>query len=89
MEIRLDQAMLDALKRAKHIPPDVQKDIDTAQPEPGTTPPRYRLHLSDDEAMELSELVQWHVRTDPATGKATPETAPYAEVIRLITEAQF
>jgi hypothetical protein len=88
MEILLDQEMLDALRRAKHIPPDVQKDIDAARPEPGTSPPRYRLHLSDDEAMELSELVQWHVRTDPATGKATAETAPYAEVIRLITDAQ-
>ena len=87
--IRLNQEMLEALKRAKHIPPDVQKDIDAARPEPGTSPPCYRLHLSDDEAMELSELVQWHVRTDPATGQATAETAPYAEIIRLITEAQL
>jgi hypothetical protein len=89
VEIRLDQAMLDALKRAKHIPPDVQKDIDAARPEPGTSPVAYRLHLSEDEATELSELLQWHVRTDPATGQATPETAAYAELIRLIAETQF
>jgi len=60
--------MLEALKQAKHVPPDVQKRIDAVQPEPGVTPARYALHLSDDEAMELSELLQWHVRTDPATG---------------------
>ncbi|OYV62812.1 MAG: hypothetical protein B7Z72_14815, partial [Gemmatimonadetes bacterium 21-71-4] len=77
--------MLDALKAAKHIPPDVQKEIDGAKAEGGGT----RLHLSDDEGMELSELLQWHVRTDPATGQPTAETAPYAEVIRLISEAQL
>jgi hypothetical protein len=85
MEIRLNQAMLDALKRAKHIPPDVQKEIDGAKVESGGC----RLHLSDDEGMELSELLQWHVRTDPATGAATAETAAYADIIRLISEAQL
>ena len=89
MNISLTIEMLEALKKAKHIPPDVQKDIDAAQPEPGASPPRYRLHLSEDEATELSELVQWHVRTDPATGKATVDTAPYADLIRLITDAQL
>ena len=85
MNIHLTQVMLDALKAAKHIPPDVQKEIDGAKAEGGT----YRLHLSEDEGMELSELLQWHVRTDPATGKPTAETAPYAEIIRLIEAAQL
>ncbi len=86
MHIQLTQAMLDALKKAGHIPPDVQKRIDAVPGEgaAGT----YRLQLSEDEGMELSELLQWHVRTDPATGKATADTAPYADVIRLIGEAQ-
>jgi hypothetical protein len=85
VEIRITQVMLDALKSAKHIPPDVQKEVDGAKADGGS----YRLHLSDDEAMELAELLQWHVRTDPATGKATAETVPYADLIRLITEAQL
>ncbi len=85
MKIKLDQAMLDALKKAGHIPPDVQKEIDAVRPERGVLD----LRLSDDEAMELAELLQWHVRTDPATGKPTPETAPYADVIRRIEEAQL
>jgi hypothetical protein len=38
--------------------------------------------------MELSELLQWHVRTDPASGKPTPETAPFADLIARIAEAQ-
>ncbi len=89
MQIELSQGMLDALKRAQHVPPDVQKRIEAAKPEPGVAPARYRLHLSDDEAMELSELLQWHVRTDPATGKPTAESAPYADVIGRIAESQL
>jgi hypothetical protein len=85
VEIRISQVMLEAMRRAKHIPPDVQKEIDGAKAESGA----YRLHLSDDEGMELSELLQWHVRTDPATGAATAETAPYADIIRLLSEAQL
>ncbi len=86
MTIVLDQAMLDALKAAKHIPPDVQQRIDAVTPDRGTAAD-YHLHLSEDEAMELSELLQWHVRTDPATGKPTAETAPYAEIIGRIAGA--
>jgi hypothetical protein len=85
MTLTLTDAMLTALKTARHIPSDVQKRIDGVKPEGGT----YRLHLSEDEGMELSELLQWHVRTDPATGRPTPETAPFAEVIRVIGESQF
>lgn len=86
MRILLSQAMLDALKTAKHIPPDVQQRIDTVKPEPGS-PSVYGLALSEDQGMELSELLQWHVRTDPATGQPTAETQPYADVIARIIEA--
>jgi len=85
MNLLLTPAMLEALKRARHIPPDVQKEIDGAKVERGS----YRLHLSEDEGMELSELLQWHVRTDPATGQPTAETAPYAEIIARIAEQQL
>lgn len=85
MNLHLTSVMLDALKRAKHIPPDVQKEIDGVRAAAGS----YELRLSEDEGMELAELLQWHVRTDPATGQPTVETAPYAEIIRLIGEAQL
>jgi len=87
VRIPLSRAMLDALKSAKHIPPDVQKRIDAVMPEPGS-PPTYQLQLSEDEGMELSELLQWHVRTDPATGRPTADTAPFADVIARIGEGQ-
>jgi hypothetical protein len=87
VKILLSQAMLDALKTAKHIPPDVQQRIDRVKPEPGS-PPTYRLQLSEDEGMELSELLQWHVRTDSGTGQPTAVTKPYADVIARIAETQ-
>jgi hypothetical protein len=85
MKIKLSPEMLDALKRARHIPPDVQREIDAVRPEGGAL----ELRLSDDEGIELQELLQWHVRSDPVTGQPTSETAPYAEIIRLIGEEQF
>jgi hypothetical protein len=88
VRILLSQAMLDALKEAKHIPPDVQRRIDAVKPEAGA-PPSYGLQLSEDEGMELSELLQWHVRTEPGTDQPTAETKPYADVIARITEAQL
>jgi hypothetical protein len=88
VRILLSQAMLDALRAAKHIPPDVQKRVDAVRPEPGS-PPAYGLTLSDDEGMELSEVLQWHVRTDAGTAQPTPETKPYADVIARIAESQL
>lgn len=87
MEIQLSEAMLAALRQAKHIPPDVEKRIAAVKPEPGVKPARYRFHVTEDEGMELAELLQWHVRTDPGTGQPTAETQPYADLIALITEA--
>jgi hypothetical protein len=89
MEIPLTEPMLSALKAARHVPPDVQKRIDGVRPEPGVTPARYRLHLTEDEGMELSELLQWDVRTDPGTGQPTAATKPFADVIALIAGAQL
>lgn len=85
MKIPLTPELLDALRIARHIPPDVQREIDAVRPGQGAL----ELQLSEDEGMELSELLQWHVRTDPSTGRPTAETAPYAEIIRLIGDAQL
>jgi len=88
VRILLSQAMLDALRTAKHIPPDVQKRIDAVKPEPGS-PLTYGLQLSEDAGMELSELLQWHVRTDPVSHKPTAETAAFADIIARIAETQL
>lgn len=89
MQLKLSQDMLDALHHAGHVPEDLRRRIAGIAPVAGSTPPQFLLTLSDDEAMELSELLQWHVRSDPATGSPTPETAPYAAIIQAISDRQF
>jgi len=85
MQVTVTQDIVDALKRLGHVPDNLQQRLDAMTPAAGG----YTLTLSDDEGMALAELVQWHMRTDPATGKATPESAPYGDLVALIDEAQF
>jgi len=85
MQVTITQPIVDALKTLQDVPDDLRERIDAIAPSNGA----FALKLSDDQATEMAELVQWHMRTDPATGKATPQTAALGELIRLIDEAQF
>jgi hypothetical protein len=85
MQVSITRAVAESLRTLAHVPDDLRRRFDAMTPAGDGVV----LTLSDDDAMALAELVQWHVRTDPATGKPTAETAPFAELIRLIDEAQF
>ena len=87
MRIAITESIKQALDGIGHVPDNLRQRFDAASPAPGGG--GYLLTLSEDDATELAELVQWHVKTDPATLKPTPETAPYAELIRLIDDAQL
>jgi hypothetical protein len=89
MRITLTHEMRDSLARVGHVPDDLRHRIEAIAPVAGTSPPAWVLTLSEDEAMELSELLQWHVRSDPSTGRPTGETAPLAAIIAAIAEQQF
>ncbi len=86
MKIAIDQAIHDALKGIGHVPDNLRARIDAIVPAGAGG---YTLTLSDDDATALAELVQWFIKTDPATGKPTPQSAPFNELIRRIDEAQF
>ena len=85
MDVTITQSVVDALRKLEHVPDSLRARIAAIAPGGGG----FVLKLSEDDAMALAELMQWHIRTDPATGKATPETAPYDELVRRIDEAQF
>jgi hypothetical protein len=85
MDVPVTQAIVDALKKVAHVPDSLQKRIDAIAPASGG----FVLKLSEDDAMALAELAEWHIKTDPATGKPTPESAPYQQLIEKIDEAQF
>lgn len=85
MKIQIDQAMHDALTGLHDVPDNLRARFDAIAPADGG----YTLGLSDDDATALAELVQWHIKTDPATGKPTRESAPFLELIGLIDKAMF
>ncbi len=85
MQVTITQAIKDALGKVHDVPDVLQRRIDAIAPGEGGS---YTLKLSDDEAIALTELVQWHIRSDE-TGRPTSETEPYAELIRRVDAAQF
>lgn len=86
MKVVITREMKDALAHAGHVPDDLRRRFEAVTPEADG---RFTLALSEDEAMELAELLQWHVRTDTATGQPTPDTLPYALLIQAIDEQQI
>ncbi len=86
MKIAIDQSIHDALKRIGDVPDNLKARFDGIQ---AAGAGNYTLTLSEDDATALAELVQWYIKTDSATGKPTPQSAPFNELIRRIDEAQF
>ncbi len=85
MNVPITQATVDALRRLGHVPDTLKQRLDAIAPAEGG----FVLTLSEDDAMALAELVQWHIKTDPATGQLTPESRPYQELVEKLDEAQF
>lgn len=85
MQVIISQPIVDALKTLHDVPDDLHARIEAIVPSNGG----FALKLSDDQATAIAELVQWHMRTDPATGQATPQTAAFGELIKLIDDAMF
>lgn len=85
MQVRLTQAIVDALKTMKDVPDELRARFEAMTKSEGG----HVLKLSDDDATALAELLQWHIRTDPASHQPTKETVPFADLVRLIDEAQL
>lgn len=84
MQLTITQDIADALKSLGHVPDELRARFAAITTSDGG----YTLKLSDDESIALAELMQWHIRNDPATGKPTPESGPFSRLIALIDEAQ-
>lgn len=85
MQILITEPVKKALDGIGHVPDNLRARFDAMTPAPGG----YTLKLSEDDATALAELVQWHIKTDPATGKPTAESQPFTTLIGLIDEAMF
>jgi hypothetical protein len=85
MQLTINRPIVDALKTLKDVPDNLRARIDGIAPAGSG----WLLKLSDDDGTMLAELLQWHMKTDPATGKPTQDSAAFNELVRLIDEAQF
>jgi hypothetical protein len=85
MQVTITQPIVDALKTLHDVPDELKSRIDGIAKSGDV----YTMKLNDDDATAIAELVQWHMKTDPATGKPTAQSAAFNELIRLIDEAMF
>lgn len=85
MQILITEAIKKALDGIGHVPDNLKARFEAVTPAAGG----YTLKLSEDDATALAELVQWHIKTDPATGKPTALSQPFMTLIGLLDEAMF
>jgi hypothetical protein len=85
MQVVVTEAIKQALDGIGHVPDNLKQRFDAMTPASGG----WALKLSEDDATALAELVQWHIKTDPATGKPTAETQPFVSLIGLLDAAMF
>ena len=85
MQVQINERIMNALKTLHDVPDNLRARID------GITKSGdgYVMKLNDDDATAIAELVQWHMKTDPATGKPTAQSAAFNELIALIDDAMF
>ena len=85
MQVQITQPIVDALKTLHDVPDELGARIGAIVKSDGG----YTLKLSEDEATAMAELVQWHIKTDPVSGKPTAQSKPFDDLIRMIDQAMF
>ncbi len=84
MNVRLTEAMLTALRRVPEIPDNLLARVNTARRDGGALV----MALSEDEAMAMTEMCQWYIRKDPATGQLGDQARLFERIVNAIYEAE-
>lgn len=77
--------MLTELKQSPELPEGLRAAIDGARPHGNAS----LVELSGDQAIELAELCQWYIKSDPATGELTARAEVFDSIVTAIDDAQF
>lgn len=85
MEVRMTAQMLDTLKRTAELPDNLRSRLEAATSDGGN----FAVTLDDDEAMAMTEMCEWYVKKDPATGKLTESGEIYDAIIEAIDDANM
>ena len=84
MHVRLTKAMVEALKAAPDLPENLRKRVS----EVATQGDGLQMTLDEDETMAMTEMCQWYIRKDPATGKLGPKAEVFDAIVRSIYAAE-
>ncbi len=85
MELRLDEEMIAALRETPELPDNLRACIDDARAETDV----FFVTVDDDEQMALTELCEWYVRKDPATGELTKQGRIFDAIVQLVIDADL
>ena len=84
MQVPITADMLAALKSAAEKPDTLVKAVDAAKADGRG----FVLPLTGDQAIAITEMCEWHIRTDPATGKVTADTKVWDDIVRAVQRAE-
>ena len=84
MLVRLTPQMIDALKSTPEIPDNLKHCV-AATKQNGDS---LSVEIDEDEAMAMTEMCQWYIKKDPATGKLGPKAMVFDGIVRAIYTAQ-
>jgi hypothetical protein len=83
MQVHLTDAMLAALRETPEIPDNLLARVDGARKDGAGS----IMTLSEDEAMAMSEMCEWYIRKDPATGQLGEKAKLFQTIVDAIDRA--
>ncbi|MBI4502395.1 MAG: hypothetical protein HY700_14695 [Gemmatimonadetes bacterium] len=84
MQVSMTRPMIEALKSTPEIPDNLMRCVTAAKGDGGG----YSVEMNEDEAMAMTEMCQWYIKKDPATGTFGPKAEVFDAIVRAIYKAQ-
>jgi hypothetical protein len=84
MQVRMSPPMIAALKSTPEIPDNLVRCVASAQ----KNGDGFTVEMDEDEAMAMTEMCQWYIKKDPATGQYGEKAQVFDAIVRAIYAAQ-
>jgi hypothetical protein len=83
IQVRLIHPMHSALRDTPEIPDDLLARVNGARKDGAG----WIMTLSEDEAMAMTEMCEWYIRKDPATGQLGEKAKLFQAIVDAIDQA--
>lgn len=85
MEVRISSEMLEALRNTPEIPDNLLAVVNNAS----SADADFVLQLEEDERTAMTEMCEWYITKDPATGELTDKAKIFDNLVKAIYEADL